>query len=416
VRENGGAGHVVHIGRELQIGQEENPSEIRERLQEYYRLLEDFVRRYPDHFHWDHKRWKYTFTKTVLFLTDGKAGHEAPLKAVAGIFEEIEKETSYRFRIRFAKVEYRSAFHRFCLAALSFVLYPWIRSRLGWLRPFLKPESMDSFENIYTDFVVSCGSSVLPVHRLVARENKAKKIVLMKPSFPFSVTEYDLVIAPRHDEPVRGRQTVLTEIMPNQVTPALLEKEASRFEKEFGLGGRDYVSVFIGGDTRDYRLSEPGIREALGRIISSSEKRGKRVLVTTSRRTSRAVEAAVKERCGSDPLCPFLVIANEKNAENTACGMLGLSRIAFVTEDSVAMISEAVSAGRKVFVLKAGKGKLPHKHYRFRENLEARGCVRGILPDEIGEECLDPEDREGKGAELLCGIRSGIKAKLLSMI
>ena len=41
----------------------------------------------------------------------------------------------------------------------------------------------------------------------------------------------------------------------------------------------------------------------------------------------------------------------------------------WVTEDSVSMISEALSTGKKVVIVKLGRNGLPQKHLRFQKNL-----------------------------------------------
>jgi mitochondrial fission protein ELM1 len=55
--------------------------------------------------------------------------------------------------------------------------------------------------------------------------------------------------------------------------------------------------------------------------------------------------------------------------------MMGLADILVVTEDSLAMISEAVGTGKRVVVLSLGEGDLPEKHYRFHQILNQRGLV-----------------------------------------
>jgi len=416
VRENG-TDHLVHVLPEIKIYDASGePLPIREKLQEYYSTLEAFVRRYPDHWLWEHKRWKHCFTKTFLFLCDGKAGHESSLKAVADILGEAAEERGCQFRFKFQPVRYRSAWHRFALTGLCFFLRPWIRGRLAWLRFFLKDECWPELASCYADFTVSCGSSLLPVHAWVARENKAKTVVLMKPPFPFRRSRYDLVIAPRHDAPVKARHVLYTEMMPNLVTEKLLCAEGERLKNEQRLADAPYVSFFVGGDTRDYALRRDKIGGAIEKLLEVSRESRFKILLTTSRRTRTEIECLIKEKCGSGTSFPLVVIANEKNIPNVSYGMLGLSRAVFVTEDSVAMISEAVCSGRPVFVLKAGTGNLPEKHRRFQENLSEKGLVRILDPIDISGSCFVPGRSESKGAELSREIREGIKEKILKIL
>lgn len=54
---------------------------------------------------------------------------------------------------------------------------------------------------------------------------------------------------------------------------------------------------------------------------------------------------------------------------------MGLADLLIVTEDSLAMISEAAGMGKRVIVVSLGEGELPDKHYRFHKILHQRGLV-----------------------------------------
>lgn len=98
-------------------------------------------------------------------------------------------------------------------------------------------------------------------------------------------------------------------------------------------------------------------------------------MLTTSRRTTTPVERFLKSTLTEPSRCHFLVIANEENPVYVTGGMLGLADLLIVTEDSLAMISEAVGTGKRVIVLSLGEGELPEKHYRFHQILNHRGLV-----------------------------------------
>lgn len=417
VWERKGNFHRVHVLPELSIHREEGGEEkIREDLQNYYRILEGFIRRHPEQWLWDHKRWKYCFTKTVLVLSDGKTGHESQSKALLEIFAEIQKENpAYEFRTHVVRAEFKSSWHRHLLSLAAPLILPWIRGRIDALRPFLTETSFKTLAPIYTDFVISCGSSLLPLNLLVAKENRARSIVLMKPPFPFNRFRYDLIIAPRHDEPVKNQEVVYTEMAPNLATEAILKKEAERLSARLGLNGKRVVSVFVGGDSRKYSMRRQSFEEALNRILEIAKDSKAEILVTTSRRTSEELSEVVKHKLAGEPCCRLLVIANEANIENVTYGMMGVSDTIFVTEDSVSMISEAASAGKKVVILKLGKGKLPPKYARFQKNLEAKHLAKVLAPNEITRECLDLQSL-GDKANLVEEGKALIKEKLVLML
>jgi len=416
VRENGNF-HRVHVLPEIPMDHENgSKEETWKDLKNYYRILEEFIRRYPEQWLWDHKRWKYCFTKTVLALSDGKPGHESQSKAILEIFSDLQRENpSYEFRTRLVQIRFKSVWHRYLLNALAFFMLPWIRGRVEWLRPFLTEECFKTVSPIYADFVISCGSSLVPLNLLLSKENKARSIVLMKPSFPFQGCRYDLVIAPRHDEPVSNREVIYTDITPNLATEGMLKEEAEKLSARLGLNGKRTVSVFIGGDSKKYSMVQTSFEHALDRILGIVKDSNAQVLVTTSRRTSAELSQRVRQKLSSEKCCRLMVIANESNIANVTYGMIGVSDTIFVTEDSVSMISEAASSGKKVVILKVGKGKLPSKYVRFQKNLEEKQLARILSPDEITPECLEQSSSNLKGHPIEES-RKAIKEKLQRML
>ncbi len=97
--------------------------------------------------------------------------------------------------------------------------------------------------------------------------------------------------------------------------------------------------------------------------------------MTTSRRTPDSICRFLKGKVSRDPSCQMLVIAAEDARPEVAGGMMALAEILMVTEDSISMISEAVSSGKKVIVLNFGSGGLPDKHRRFQEILARESAV-----------------------------------------
>jgi len=379
--------HYVHILPELPVGGDDQ--QTAQDVQNYYRILERYIRQYPEQWLWEHKRWKYCYTKRILILSDGKAGHESQSRAVAGIFNDLkDKNPEYEFFTETVRVEYRNKWSRYLLTAALPFLLPFIRSRVEVLRHFLTESCYAALAPLTADFVISTGSSMLPLSLLIARENNARKIVLMKPAFPFSLADFDLIVAPRHDAPVSGKNVVYTDITPNLASDEAVRKESEKLAARIGVNGRRVVSVFVGGDTSRYTMQKESCEQALDKILAAGRESNARILVTTSRRTRGDIETLVKRKFADEPMCPLVVIANEANIENVTYGMIGLADTVFVTEDSVSMISEAAGSGKNVVVLKVGVGELAAKFTRFQQNLADKQLVRIVRPQDISTECL----------------------------
>ena len=201
----------------------------------------------------------------------------------------------------------------------------------------------------------------------------------MKPSFPYAVGFFDLLVVPIHDAlPQRAARVVRTLVTPNRVDQALLETSGKNLKRTVSLNsnGTKRISVFIGGKTKSYQFEPAKFRKWLIALKSLAEESKFELLVTTSRRTNPEISAMVKEELAGLPCTKLLLIANESNLENVTYGMLALSDVALVTEDSVSMVSEAVSAGKSVLVMQLGNGKLPKKHNRFHQALASSALVK----------------------------------------
>ncbi len=381
-RRTSGASHHLFFESPIRIpktGDEEG--NLVGAIRDYYRLLESWIEKYPDQWFWIYKRWKYCSTKKVLVLRDANAGHTNQAEAVAKEFMELGKRLGPDFHLsnNSIEVQFKTKWHQKLFFVWSWFFLPFAQGRLKQLNWFLTPSCVAKLETEYADFIISAGSHLAPLNLLLKRENLAKSIVLMKPSFPFRSSLFDLMIVPHHDRMGRvGCNSVRTFLAPNRVNEDLLKNSGEMLRKRIAkpLSESKTLSVFIGGKSKGYRFDPKAFQEWLRQLKTQAKELQFDLLITTSRRTTVEASELVKREFASDPVCKLLVIANEANIENVTYGMLALSKAALVTEDSVSMVSEAVSAGKGVLVLKLGNGKLSQKHRRFHEILESNHLIQ----------------------------------------
>ncbi len=376
-----GPRHRVFIEKPFPLvstGNEEK--DIKKTVQNYYDLLETWITKCPEQWFWMYKRWKYCFTKRVLVLRDERAGHTNQSEAIAHEFKKLggSLPKDYEFEFHSVEVKFKSKWHQKLFFLFAFFAYPFIQGKLGFLRFFLKPECTKALCDIHVDLIISTGSSLAPLNLLLKKENLAKSIVVMKPSFPYRARFFDLLIVPIHDVlPKRHTHAVRTLVTPSQMDDRLLQASSQKLREVVSLdsNGAKRISVFIGGRTKSYQFQPIEFRKWLTMLKACAKESCSELLVTTSRRTDPEISAIVKEELGQYPATKLLVIANESKLDHVTHGMLALSDVALVTEDSISMISEAVSAGKQVLVLKLGNGKLPKKHSRFHQVLESNALI-----------------------------------------
>ena len=374
----GGLRHEVYAGEILKDDPSLAPqARVEFQARQYLEVLEGFIRKFPNQWLWENKRWKYCWDRKIVILSDGKAGHFKQSEVVAEMlagFQEFHGRSGLKFETERIHAEYRSAFHRTVLFIAAPLMKPWIQGRLHWLTPFFTPETQKAIEDANADYIIAAGSGLAPVQMLLAQETGAKSIVIMNPPFPYSLMHYDLAIVPAHDGGKVPKRTLRCVIMPSGYKTLDRAAEVKQLQAKLGEGVRPKIAVFLGGATRGYDLTVPDMEKLCAALKHTSPRVGD-YMVTTSRRTSSAVECFLKSTLGQDPACRFLVIANEDNPSYAAGGMMGLADLLIVTEDSLAMISEAVGTGKRVIVLELGEGDLPEKHYRFHQILAQRGLV-----------------------------------------
>ena len=334
---------------------------------------------------------KYSCMK-ILILSDGIRGN---LNQSSGIAERIEEA-----ELKIVEPEYKGPTYRLTggrkgrykfLAKISAILYPFISPRLikFYLKLILTRDSYSELSYYSADLVISAGSTMAPLNLLWGRIYQAKKVVCMNP--PILGTKYfDLAIIPGHDyERMRPfflkepKNLFITLGAPNRINLKSLEEEAEKLNKRTNCQNKVKIGVLLGGDDQNHHLSEKWTITFLKEIKKFTEKVNADILLTTSRRTLPGVEKICKKMLSDYPGCKLLVIANE-TGENPVRGMLGLCSIVFVSEDSIAMCSEAASSPATTVVLKvARKNK---RHLIFDEtfkNLSQGGYIHLIPLQEL---------------------------------
>lgn len=351
--------------------------DIQVNTQNYIHILESYLTKYPNQWLWGHKRWKRTRTKRILVLSDGKAGHVKQSITVAKSLgaRAHEKNPPYEMIMEKIDVEFKSPWCRRLFPFFAMFFIPIAQGRLRWLTSFLTSESLEKIERTNPDVVISTGSSLTPLNLILAKENLAKSVVVMKPSFPFNFFRYDLALIPAHDRGLVPRENFRIQGSLSEVDRDLLEISGELIGR--GLQNPHLVrfSLFLGGRTRNFKPTASDIENLLKELERASKTLGGFYLVTTSRRTPEDINQFLRERIKDFPCCQLCVIASEDPRPEVVPGMMALADSLIVTEDSLSMITEALSSGKKVVVVKMGRSGLSQKHYRFHKQLETNWDV-----------------------------------------
>jgi len=378
--------HKITIHKALELERTGNPEEdIRVNVRKVTRIMEDYIRQNPAEYMWFYKIWKYSNEAVIAILNDGRTGHLRQSQTVAKMLERALKERGILTTTRTFEVIYRSRWAARFMSVISvFANRCFCQTRLGFLSWFLTKESFTQIMSAKTDFVISCGSRSAAVNYLLANDQQGKSIVILKPGL-LNFSRFDLVILPQHDYSPRIRTrtpVVVTKGAPNMISPEYLQGQAAGLLRHFShlnIRGKLTIGFLVGGDTKAFSLTEQRVRLAVHQILEAAEQLDAEILATTSRRTSARVEQVMLRELKKNRRCRLLIVANRSNVPEAVGGILAMSDILVVSGDSISMISEAASSGKKTVVFPVQNilnfSPEKFKHDRFIEVLQNQNFI-----------------------------------------
>ncbi len=211
----------------------------------------------------------------------------------------------------------------------------------------------------WPELLITCGRKSASISVAIRRASQGRcfTVHVQNPRIP--LRHFDLVVPPRHDR-VSGPNVLETRVALHRLTPEMLAAAGEAWRNKLGPLN---VAVLLGGRSRSHHFTP----ETLEQLAEGLARLEGPIAVTASRRTEQGVTAALKARL---PEAWFW--------DGTGCnpypGMLALARHIVVTEDSVSMISEAVSTGKPVYTARMAGGS--RRLARFQSSLMADGIIR----------------------------------------
>jgi len=315
----------------------------------------------------------------ILVISDNKPGHYNQSLGIAKQLKDAD--------IKVVNVEHKTKRRDNLLRAIVllfgwFSLPRWVILRL--LKMSLKKESLDkllSCENI--DIVLSTGSSVAAVNLLMGQILSAKTVACSFFS-PQSIMAFDLIILPQFLHPRIDRQNVVKVIgAPNKITPQLIQEK----QNELNFLPDKRVGVLLGGEDPYYTISQQTASRLIDTLLEMAEKNSAKIALTTSRRTPDEVEEIIENRLKENENVDLLITSSiGTNIPAPVGTIFAMSEIIIVTEDSLSMVCEAASSGRKVIILEVDhKTSKTHKRVKTYESIMKIAPVIKCSVEQLGE-------------------------------
>lgn len=281
----------------------------------------------------------------IWYISDGKAGHRAQL---LGLVAALKRQNVL---VKCLEIPVQQ------VSLLGLLAYWFSVGYFGQV-----PESIKS--NKSPDIIVGIGHrthwKVLVLKKLYPL---AKTLVFMKPSLALSW--FDYLIIPKHDAPPKLPHIFISEGVLN---PLINEQ---RHQTGHHL-------ILIGGPSKRHGWSEDLIVKQLQQILAS--RKNQQFILTTSRRTPIEFlqHSFFMQSSKHLTVCPV-----EQTPQGWLFDELQLASDVWITEDSVSMVYEALTAGCAVHLISMPRLKQDRITHAMDE-LVAQGWV-----DEAGQKDID---------------------------
>ena len=249
----------------------------------------------------------------IVYVSDGKAGHRSQ---AVGLYKAMQRLSRQDVTFQEVSIE-------------QLPLFSLLKAGLT--------HQLDIFESV-PDYVFGVGSHTqLRVLLLGKVYPKAKTIILMKPNFPFGW--FNHVIIPAHDAVPEQGNVILSQ---GALNPIVNE---NRHQK-------NRILIALGGSSKRHQWNDQKVLQAIQQIIEHNEHA--EIVLTTSRRTPKEFFQHLQFQPYIQQIQVFPV---EKTPQGWIFEEMQKAEAVWVTEDSVSMIYEALTAGCKVGVIKIDRLK-----------------------------------------------------------
>ncbi|MDQ9038054.1 ELM1/GtrOC1 family putative glycosyltransferase [Acinetobacter seifertii] len=242
----------------------------------------------------------------IVYVSDGKAGHRSQ---ALGLFQAMQRQQA---NATFEEV----SIHDLPIFSLINAFF----------------SSKKSLFKQVPDFIFGVGSHThFRVWLLGKIFKKAKTVILMKPNLP--IAWFDYAVIPEHDGILANSRVIVTRGALNPI------RNENRHQKA-------RILIALGGSSKRHQWNQEKVLLSVQQIVEHNP--NSEIILTTSRRTPAKFIDILRQQSFAQYLqiCPV-----EQTPQGWIFEEMQKAEAVWVTEDSVSMIYEALTAGCRVGVI-----------------------------------------------------------------
>jgi mitochondrial fission protein ELM1 len=295
----------------------------------------------------------------ILLLNDGIKGNLHQSLAIARLLSDTVEIVTIRIKGPSYRLPMRKGRYPIISKLVGFLLRLGLKKTAHRLLQWTLIDGEKIFSLPY-DTIISTGSSLAPINAILKKEHSFSICILTPEGIPLSL--FDALVVPKHDllrhPSLKKHPFVIATLgAPTPVTRELLEDEARHLSSLLPQSPPSpKIALLIGGDDQTYHINPQWLETLIHPLSLFLKKEGAQSLVTTSRRTSHKSRDKIRLLTEEKEEFPYREFP-EETKKSHYFGILGISDMILVTEDSINMISEACSTGKPVIVLEVCRKK-----------------------------------------------------------
>ena len=203
----------------------------------------------------------------------------------------------------------------------------------------------------WPDLLIATGRRTVPIAEWIRQHSLGRtRTVQMGRIGTSREDHFDVGVAPEYAGLYPDPRRLETVMPLTRVCQAPLDEAAERWRNELGSGKGPRVALLVGGTNVEHEFSPTCARELGEAVKTMVDTIGGSVLVSTSRRTSKAAAEALLSALGSSCAHAYVWQRDKENSDNPYMGYLALADAFVVTGESASMLAEACTTRKPVAI------------------------------------------------------------------